>query len=79
MVIRHLEETKTTGAQLGYCRTPLIASYKIFLMSVLTSMFDPRAPTLPAAEEERKRKGNEEEWSDLREVAKKSGTILFRI
>ena len=54
MVIRHLEITKMTGASLGFGKTLLSASYKIFLMSVLTSMYDPREPTLAAVEEERK-------------------------
>ena len=53
-VIRHLEITKMTGASLGFGKTLLSASYNIFLMSVLTSMYDPRAPTLAAVEEERK-------------------------
>ena len=40
-------------------------------MSVSTSMFDPRAPTLGAVEEERKIFCNEEELNDMREDAKK--------
>ena len=52
MVIRHLELTKRTGASLGFGNTRLSASYNFFLMSVLTSMYDPRAPTLAAVEEE---------------------------
>ena len=54
MVKRHLETTKMTGASLGFGKTLLSASYNIFLMSVLTSMYDPRAPTLAAAVEEEK-------------------------
>ena len=53
MVIRHLEITKMTGASLGFCQTLLSTSYNIFLMSVLTSMYDRRAPTLAAVEEEK--------------------------
>ena len=53
MVVRHLEITKKTGASLGFGKTRLSASYNIFLMSVLTSMYDPRAPTLAAVEEEK--------------------------
>ena len=53
-VIRHLELTKMTGASLGFGKTLLSASYNIFLTSVLTSMYDPRAPTLAAVEEEKK-------------------------
>ena len=55
MVIRHLEVTKKTGASLGFGRTLLSASYNIFLMTVLISMYDPRAPPLAAVDEERKK------------------------
>ena len=54
MVIRHLEISPMTGASLGFGKTLLSASYNIFLTSVLTSVYDPRAPTLAAVEEERK-------------------------
>ena len=71
MVIRHLEITKMTGASLGFGKTLLSASYNIFLMSVLSSMYDPRAPTLAAVEEERKTVCHEEELHDMREDNKK--------
>ena len=61
MVIRPLEISKMTGAPLKFGRTLLSASYKLFLMSVLTSMYDPHAPTLAAVEEERRTLCNEEE------------------
>ena len=48
MIIRHLEISKMTGASLGFGKTLLSASYNIFLTSVLTSMYDPRAPPLAA-------------------------------
>ena len=70
MVIRHLEITKLTGASLGFGKTLLSASYNILLMSVLTSMYDPRAPTL-AAVEERKILCNEGELHDMRDNTKK--------
>ena len=71
MVIRHLEITKMTGASLGFGKTLLSASNYIFLMSVLTSMYDPRAPTLAAVEKERKTLCNEEELHNMREDNKK--------
>ena len=71
MVIRHLEKTKLTGASLGFGKTLLGASYNIFLVSVLTSMYDPRAPTLVAVEEERRTLSNEEELHDMRDDIKK--------
>ena len=70
MVIRHLEISEMTGASLGFGKTFLGASYNIFLMSVLTSMYDPRPPTL-AAVEERKTLCNEEELHDMRDHTKK--------
>ena len=45
IVLRHLEITKMTGASLGFGKTLLIAPYIIFLMSVLTSMYNARAYT----------------------------------
>ena len=68
MVIRHLEITKVTGASLGFGKTLRRASYNIFLMSVLTSMYE---STLTAVEEERKTLCNEEELHDMREDNKK--------
>ena len=67
MVLRHLEITKMTGGSLGFGNTLLRASFNIFLMSVLTSMYDPRAPTLAVVEEDRKTLCNEEELHDMRE------------
>ena len=77
MVIRHLEISKMTGASLGFGKTLLSASYNIFLMSVLTSMYDPRAPTLAAVEEERKTLCNEEELHDMRDYTKKKDEHIY--
>ena len=71
MVIRHKEISKMTGASLGFGKTLLSASYNIFLMSVLTSMYDSRAPTLAAVEEERKTFYSEEELTDMGNDTKK--------
>ena len=79
MVIRHLEITKMNGASLGFGKTLLRASYKIFLMSVLTAMYDPRAPTLAAVEEERKTLCNEEELHDLREDNKEKEEHIYPV
>ena len=79
MVIRHFEISKTTGASLGFGKTLLSASYNIFLMSVLTSMYDPRAPTLAAVEEERKTLCNEEELRDMREDNKKKEEHIYLV
>ena len=79
MVIRHWEITQITGASLGFGKTPLSASYNIFLMSVLTSMYDPRAPTLAAVEEERKILCNEEGLNDIREDTKKKEEHIYPV
>ena len=76
MVIRHLEISKKTSASFGFGNTLLSASYNIFLMSVLTSMYDPRAPTLAAVEEERKTLCTDEDFHDMRDDTKtKDGHI----
>ena len=79
MVIRHLEISRMTGASLGFGKTLLSASYNIFLTSVLTSMYDPRAPTLAAAEEERKTLYNEEELHDMRNDTKKKDEHIYPV
>ena len=56
-----------TGASFGFSKTLLCASYNVFLMSFLTSMYDPRAPIFAAVEEERKTLCNEQELHDMRE------------
>ena len=71
MVIRHLEISRMTGASLGFGKTILSASYNIFLTSVLTSMYDPRAPPLAVVEQERKTLCHEEELRDTRDDIKK--------
>ena len=68
-----------TGASLGFGKNLLIASNKIFLKSVLTSMYDPRAPTLAAVEEERKTSCNEEELNDLRDNTKKKEEHIYPV
>ena len=75
MVKRHLEITKTTSASLGFGKTLLSASYLIFLMSVLTSIYDPRTPTLTAVEEERKTLCKEDYLQDMRDDNKNRKNI----
>ena len=77
MLILHLKLTKITGALLGFGKTFLSASY-IFLMSVLTSMYDPPTPTL-AAVEERKTLCNVEELNGMREYSKKKEQHFYPV
>ena len=79
MVLRHIELTKKTGASLRFGETLLCAPCNIFLMSVLTSMYDPRAPALTAVEEERKTLRNEEELHDMRDDTKKKEEHIYPI
>ena len=52
MILRHKEINRFTGASLGFGETILSTSYKLFLTSILTSVFNPRAPLLQALEAE---------------------------
>ena len=79
MVIRHLEVTKMTDSSLGFGKTLQSASYYIFLMSVLTSMYDARAPILAAVEEERKTLCNKEELNDIRDDTKKMEEHIYPV
>ena len=67
------------GASLGFGKTLLTASYSIFLMSDLTSMYDPRAPTFTAVEEQRKTLINEEELHDMREDITKKEEDFYSV
>ena len=77
LVIRHLEITKTTGASLGFGKTIPSVSYNIFFMSVLASMYDPRAPTLADLEGERKNLCNEKKLNDMRDDTKKEEGHIY--
>ena len=79
MVIRHLEITTMTVASLGFGKTLQSASYNIFHMSVLRSMYDPRSPTLAAVEEERKNLRNEEELNDMRDDTQKKEEHIYSV
>ena len=66
------------GSSLGFVETLLGASYNISLMSVLTPMYDPRAPTL-AVVEERKTLCKEEELTEMREDTEKKGEHIYPV
>ena len=48
-------------------------------MSVLTSLYDPREPTLAAVEEEGKTLCNEEELHDMRDDTKKKEEHIYTV
>ena len=78
VVIRHLEITKMTGSSLRFGKTLLSASYNIFLMSALISIYHPRVPTL-AAVEERKTLCKEGELHDMRDDIKKNEDQIYPV
>ena len=47
-----MEINDLTGASLGFGKALFSASYKLFLTSILTSVFNPQAPLLQALEPE---------------------------
>ena len=79
IVIRYLEIHKMTGASIGFGKTLLSASYNIFRRSVLTSMYDPCAPTLAAVEEERRILCNEEEVHNMRDDTKQKDEHIYPV
>ena len=50
MILRHMEINRLTGASLGFGKTLLSSSYKLFLTSILTSVLNPQAPLLQVLE-----------------------------
>ena len=78
MVIRLLGITEMSGALLEIGKTLPNVSYNIFLISVLTLVYDPRAPTVAAVEEEMKILCDKEELSDMREDTKKRKSTFIR-
>ena len=79
MVIRHLEISRMTGASLGFGKTLLSASYNIFLTSVLTSMYDPRAPPLAMVDEERRTLCQEDELHNMKEDTTKKEEHIYPV
>ena len=63
----HLEITKIICASPGFSETLLNASYDIFLTSVSTTIYEPRAPPFVVDEEERKALSNNVDLSEIRE------------
>ena len=71
MIVRYIEIDKLTGSTLGFGKTLLSASYNIFLTSVLTSMYSPRAPALTAVEHMDTSPCVENDMHEVKEDAKK--------
>ena len=71
MIVRYVEINKLTGSTLGFGKTLLSASYSIFLTSVLTSLYSPRAPALASVEHMDVSPCVENDMHEVKEDAKK--------
>ena len=77
MIVRYMEKEELTGSTLGFGKTLLSASYKIFSTSVLTSMYNPRAPALTAVEHMDVSPCVENDMPEVKEDAKKKEEHLY--
>ena len=77
MIVRYMEIDKITGCTLGFGKTLVSASYKIFFTSVLTSMYNQRAPALTAVEHMEVGLCLENEMHEVEEDAKKKEDHLY--
>ena len=77
MNVRYMEIDELTGSTLGFGKTLLSASYNIFLTSVLTSMYSPRAPALTAVEHMDTNPCVEKDMHEVKEDAKKKDEHLY--
>ena len=72
MALRHMKLHRITGASLGFGKTLLSASYNLFLLSILTSVFNPKVPLLQALEPEPTPAKLEDETRDRRDGNRKT-------
>ena len=77
MVLRYMEIDKITGCTLGFSRTLLSASYNFFLTTVLTPMYNPRAPAITAVEHTEMGSCVKNDRHEVKEDAKKNGEHLY--
>ena len=77
MIMRYMEIDKLTGSTPGFGKTLLSASYNIFLTSVLTSMYSPRAPALTAVEHMDTNPCVEKDMHEVKEDARKKDEHLY--
>ena len=79
MIIRHMETNRMTGASLGFGKTLLSASYKFFLTSVMTSMYNPQASGLASDAPKTIDPKVDIELFETREDAKKKEEHLYPV
>ena len=75
--VRYMEIDKITGSTLEFGKALLSAPYNIFLTSVLTSMYSPRAPALTAVEHMDVSPCVENDMHEVKEDAKKTEEHLY--
>ena len=77
MSVRYMELDKINGSTLGFRKALLSASYNIFLTSVLTSMYSPRAPAITAVEHMEVGTCVNDDMHEVREDAKKKEEHVY--
>ena len=77
MIMRYMEKDKITGSTLGFDKTLLSASYIVFLTTVLTSMYNPRAPAVTAVEHMEVGRCVENDMHEVKKDAKKKEEYLY--
>ena len=77
MIVRYLEIDKLTGCTLEFGKTLLSGSYSIFLTSVLTSLYNQRAPALTAVEHMDVSPCVENDMHEVKDDAKKKEEHLY--
>ena len=77
MIVRYMEKDKIDGSTLVFGKTLPSASHNIFLTSVLTSMYNPRAPVLTAVEHMEVGPCVKNDMHEVKEDAKKKEEHLY--
>ena len=79
MIIGHMEINRMTGASLGFGKTLLSASYKFFLTSVLSSMYNPQANGFASNAFKNVDPSVDKELYEMREDPKKKEEHLYPV
>ena len=77
MIVRYLERDKISRSTLRFCMNLLSASYNVFLLSVLPSIYNPRALALTAVEHMEVGPCVENDMHEVKEDAKKKEERLY--
>ena len=77
LIVRYMEIDKITTSTLGSGKTLLSSSCNLFLTTVLTSMYDPRAPAITAVEHMEVSRCVENIMHEVKEDVKKAEEHLY--